>query len=119
MIGDQLYFNNYQTAKYLGKQIVEYPLKAAKLLKDFIKFNLKYYPQIDYLLIDIKGKHFSTTQLNQRINKIFGKICGINNIRHEYLTDKYKDVNLKEMKEKAEAMGKSGNVEGVLEYVKK
>ncbi len=69
-------------------------------------------------MIDSKGKHFSTTQLNQRINKIFGKNCGINNIRHEYLTDKYKDVNFKEMKETAYEMGKQ-NIVGVLKYAKK
>ena len=50
--------------------------------------------------------------------KIYGKNISINSIRHQFLTDKYKDVNLKEMKEVAHDMGKT-NIEGVLEYVKK
>ena len=82
-----------------------------KISFKFIKYNKQYYPQNDYLLIDSKGYHLSNDQLNQRINDIFdGKKVGINNLRHQYLTDKFKDVNLKEMKAIAEAMGKLSRI---------
>ena len=99
--------------------MVEYPKPAYTLLKQFIKYNRQYYPNNDYLLIDSKENKLSNVQLNQRINAIFGgKKVGINGLRHEYITDKYKDIDLKEMKAIAEAMGKD-RIEGVLEYVKR
>ncbi len=55
------------------------------------------------------------------INAIFGgKKVGINNLRHQYLTDKYKDIPLlKEMEQTAYDMGKTNNIKGLLKYVKK
>ena len=121
IVEDQLYLNKYKTAKYLGTQMVEYPKQASALLKQFIKYNKQYYPQNDYLLIDSKGNHLNNVQLNQRINNIFdGKKVGINGLRHEYLTDKYKDIPLlKDMEQVAYDMGKTNNITGLLEYDKK
>ena len=82
--------------------MVEYPKQASALLKQFIKYNKQYYPQNDYLLIDSKGNHSNNVQLNQRINNIFdGKKVGINGLRHEYLTDKYKDIRVLEGDDKS------------------
>ena len=119
IINNEITFNIYKTSKFLGKQVIELPAEATNIIKMFIKYNKIHYPNNDYLLIDSNKNHLSNTQLNQRINKIFnGRHISVNQFRHQYLTDKYGDVNLKEMKQTAEAMGKQ-NIEGVLEYVKK
>ena len=59
------------------------------------------------------------SHLKNRLNKIFGVGISINSIRHEYLTDKYKDIPLlKEMEKTAYDMGKTNNIEGLLTYIK-
>ena len=65
----------------------------------------------EYLLFDIQGKKINASQLNQRVNKMFGKTkgCGINQMRHTHLTEKYGHLiqDNKDLAEDMTAMGSS------------
>ena len=68
----------------------------------------------DFLLFDIQGKKVNASQLNQRVNKMFGKTkgCGINQMRHTHLTEKYGHLieDKKELIADMTAMGSSIDV---------
>ena len=70
-----------------------------------------------YLLFDGKGNHITPSQITHRLNNIFGKPISTSLLRHIYLTSKFSNVNLKDLKDTANAMGNSPMV--ALEYVKK
>ena len=115
--GDELIFNKYKTSKFLGTQTVKLPKELNLLLNKFIKYNNKHY-DTDYLLIDNNHNKLSNVQLNQRINKIFGKNVGVNGFRHTFITEKNKDIpDLSGLLKDANEMGHS--LEKHLEYIKK
>jgi integrase len=68
----------------------------------------------EFLLFDIQGKKVNASQLNQRVNKMFGKSkgCGINQMRHTHLTEKYGHLieDKKELIADMTAMGSSIDV---------
>lgn len=99
-----LYFNKYKTAYKHGKQKEEVPTKLKNILKNWIKI---LDGRSDYLLVDRKFEPLSATQMNQRLNKIFGgRKISVNMIRHSYLTKYYENMpKLAEMQETAKAMG--------------
>ena len=86
--GNKFYFNSYKTAKTYGQQVIDVPKPLVNLLKKWIAIN-----PTEYLLFDTKGDKLTNVKLNQRLNKIFGSKIGVNAMRHEYLTHKYKDVS--------------------------
>ena len=115
--GDELIFNKYKTSKFLGTQTVKLPKELNLLLNKFIKYNNIHY-DTDYLLIDNNHNKLSNVQLNQRINKIFGKNVGVNGFRHTFITEKNKDIpDLSGLLKDANEMGHS--LEKHLEYIKK
>lgn len=109
-----LYFNSYKTAKTYGLQSVEIPKQLKTILNKWIKMN-----PTDYLLFDSNKNKLSSVKLNQRLNKLFGKKVGVNQMRHTYLTGKYKQTikEQKDVKEDMEKMGSSSNM--LTTYVKK
>lgn len=87
MRGNKFYFNSYKTSKTYGQQVIEIP----NILKGIIS-KWKSINPTEYLLFDINGNKLSNVKLNQRLNKLFdGRKIGVNAMRHEYLTNKYKD----------------------------
>ncbi len=84
---NELIFNSYKTAKTYGQQSVTMPKELKTILNKWIKIN-----PTEYLLFDITNKPLSNVKLNQRLNKIFGKKAGVNQMRKTYLSDKYKDL---------------------------
>lgn len=80
-------FNSYKTAKTYGQQSVDIPKDLKTILNKWIKIN-----PTDYLLFDTNSKPLSNVKLNQRLNKLFGKKVSINQLRHTFLSDKYKDL---------------------------
>jgi hypothetical protein len=81
--GTKFVFNVYKTAKQLGRQEINIPRKLYLLLKRFINYN-----DTDYLLIDNKKNKLTPSQLNKRLNKIFGgKNISVNILRHVYISD--------------------------------
>ena len=105
-------FNKYKTAKFSGKEEIPINPKLKFILDKWKKIN----PH-DYLLIGSTDKKFSSSQLQQRLNTILGKKASVNILRHSFLSDKYKDINIRDMEETAKAMGHSKNQ--ALLYAKK
>ena len=112
---NQLVFNKYKTAKFYNEQRVNCPKELLSILKKWIKNN-----DSDYLLFDSNGSKLTSVKLNQRLNKIFGKKCSVNILRHTYLTDKFGDEieRSKKMANVAEDMGTS-SAQVIGTYIKK
>jgi len=98
-------------AKVLEKatQRVPIPPELKKIITKWFKTT-----DHDYLLFDIQGKKLNASQLNQRVNKMFGRTkgCGINQMRHTHLTEKYGHLieDKKELIADMTAMGSSIDV---------
>ena len=83
--GKNFVFNNYKTKSLYGQQKIPISIKLKTLLNKWIKIN-----PTEYLLVSpTSGKPLNIVQLNQRLNKIFGKKIGSNMLRHSYLTSLY------------------------------
>ena len=95
-------FNKYKTAKAHGKEEVSINPKLKFILDKWKKLN----PH-DWLLVGITDNKFSSSQLQQRLNSILGKKASVNILRHSFLSDKYKDIDIRDMEKTAEAMGHS------------
>lgn len=111
---NSLVFNSYKTAKTYGQQVVEIPKELKSILNKWIKMN-----PTDYLLFDISYKPLSNVKLNQRLNKLFGKKVGVNQMRKTYLSEKYSDLieTKKQMEQDFKDMGSSTLQENI--YIKK
>lgn len=107
-------FNQYKNAKKLGPQIIERIPKELERIID----KWKQYNKSDYLLINSVGKQVSGSKIALWLNEIFGKRISTSMLRHIYLTHKFGDVNLKELKDTADDMGNNG-IERILKYVQK
>lgn len=84
--GNKLIFNSYKTAKTYGTQTVQMPTELSRILTKWMNFN-----PTDYLLFDSNFAPLTNVKLNQRLNKLFDKKVGVNQLRHTYLSDKYVD----------------------------
>jgi len=80
-------FNTYKTVKTYGQQKVEIPKELKAILNKWIKVN-----PTEYLLFDISLNPLSNVKLNQRLNKLFGKKVGVNQMRKTFLSNKYSDL---------------------------
>lgn len=107
-------FNTYKTAKTYGQQKLEIPNDLKKILNKWIKVN-----PTDYLLFDSGNKPLSNVKLNQRLNKLFGKKMGVNQMRKTFLSSKYGDLIDKknELEKDFKDMGSSTLQENI--YIKK
>ena len=97
-----LYFNIYKTSKSFGEQTIKLPEELDKMIKKYMKLINN-----DYFFFNPKTeKKFTSPNITQLINGIFGKKVSTNMLRHIYLSNKYKDVPaLKEMEKTATEMG--------------
>lgn len=83
--GKNFVFNNYKTKSLYGQQKIPISTKLKTLLNKWLKIN-----PTEYLLVSpTSGKPLNIVQLNQRLNKIFGKKIGSNMLRHSYITSLY------------------------------
>lgn len=107
-------FNSYKTSKFYGKQVVDIPKPLAAIIRKWMKANPS-----DYLLIDSKGNQLTNVKLNQRLNKLFDKKVSVNQLRHTFMSDKYKNLidEKKEMDDDFKKMGSSSSQ--FANYVKK
>ena len=107
-------FNQYKNAKKLGPQILErIPKELEKIINKWMQYN-----KSDYLLVNSVGKQVAGSKIALWLNEIFGKRISTSMLRHIYLTHKFGNVNLKELKDTAEDIGNSG-IERMLKYVQK
>lgn len=93
-------FNKYKTAKQHGKEEIAINPKLKFILDKWKKLN----PH-DWLLVGMTSNKFSSSQLQQRLNSILGKKASVNILRHSFLSDKYKDIDIRDMEETARQMG--------------
>ena len=101
---NKLNFNSYKTASTYGLQSVELPKALKSILVKWVKHN-----PTDYLLFDNNLNKLSNVKLNQRLNKMFGKKASTNQMRHTYMSNKYKNTSneMKMMDNDFTAMGSS------------
>jgi integrase len=110
---NKMVFNSYKTAKTYGQQIVDIPIQLKNILTKWIKIN-----PTEYLLFDVNMNPLSSVKLNQRLNKIFDKKVGVNQLRHTFLTDKYKRTS-EESKALANDMSEMGSSKNMADtYIK-
>lgn len=110
---NKMVFNSYKTAKTYGQQVVDIPVQLKNILTKWIKIN-----PTDYLLFDVNMNPLSSVKLNQRLNKIFDKKVGVNQLRHTFLTDKYKKTS-EESKALANDMTEMGSSKNMADtYIK-
>ncbi len=104
--GSKFIFNSYKTAKTYGKQEVPIPPTLKKIITRWIKIN-----PTDYLLFDINFNPLSSVTLNQRLNKLFDNKVSVNQLRHTYLTERYRDDNdkINQLHKDMRLMGSSVN----------
>lgn len=111
---NEFIFNTYKTAKTYGTQKLKIPRELKTIINKWISVNPN-----EYLLFDSSNKQLSNVKLNQRLNKLFGKKAGVNQMRKTYLSDKYKDlINIKkDLDNDMKEMGSSALQENI--YIKK
>ena len=114
---NEFVFNRYKTAKFYNEQRVSCPKELLSILKKWIKINDD---NTEYLLFDINFGKLTSVKLNQRFEKIFGKKCSVNILRHVYLTNKFGDEieRSKKMNDVAEDMATS-SAQVIGTYIKK
>jgi len=105
-------FNIYKTSKFSGREEVTINPKLKYIMDKWKKIN----PH-EYLLVGTNNKKLSSSQLQQRLNTILGRQASVNILRHSFLSDKYKDIDIRDMEKTATAMGHSK--EQAILYAKK
>ncbi len=107
-------FNQYKNSNKLGAQVIErIPKELEKIIEKWKQFN-----KSDYLLVNNVGKQVAGSRIAVMLNDLFGKRISTSMLRHIYLTNRFGNINLKELKDTAEDMGSSG-IERMLKYVDK
>ena len=108
-------FNTYKNSKRLGRQTVDnIPKPLEKLIDTWKLFN-----KSDFLLVNSQGNPISQSRIAVLLNDIFGgRNISTSMLRHIYLSDKFKDVNLQELEETANNMGQK-DIRRTLKYVDK
>lgn len=108
------YFNKFKTAKF-KKDSFKIPIKLKNIIQKWGKLT-----NSEWLLFQSrnKAKKISPSFLNTILHRIFGGSISVNNLRHSYLTEYFKDVpTLTDIKHINDQMGHS--LVQSLEYVKK
>ncbi len=106
-------FNTYKNSTRLGRQVIEIPKPLEKIIDIWKTFN-----KSDYLLVNTAGNPITQSKIAYWLNEIFGKNISSGMLRHIFISDKYKGVNLAELKSDAYALGQS-RIERTLAYVDK
>jgi len=108
-------FNTYKNSKRLGRQVInDIPKSLERIIEMW-----KTYNKSDYLLINNQGKPVSQSRIASWLNDIFGgRQISTSMLRHIFLTDKYKDIDLQDLTDTANAMGQT-DIRRTLKYVNK
>jgi hypothetical protein len=109
-------FNIYKTFKTYGKQNVKVPKDLMMVLNSWIKVVDKYDSDIEFLLFNSNDNPLSQNQLKNKIQNLTNG-ASVNILRHSFLSEKFRDIDLNKMKNIAEDMGH--DVEMQMRYVKK
>lgn len=108
-------FNTYKNSSRLGRQVLNDIPKTLERIIDMWKT----YNKADYLLINNQGKPVTQSRIATLLNDIFGgRNISTSMLRHIFLTNKYKDVDLQDLTDTANAMGQT-DIRRTLKYVNK
>jgi hypothetical protein len=108
-------FNSYKNSGRLGRQTINDIPKSLERIIDMWKT----YNKTDFLLINNQGNQITQSRISSLLNEIFGgRNISTSMIRHIWLTDKYKDVDLQDLTNTANAMGQT-DIRRTLKYVNK
>lgn len=106
-------FNQYKNSGRIGPQTIDIPNSLRNIIVKWSEKN-----QFDYLLVNSLGKTIGQSKLNDYLNQIFNKRIGSSMLRHIYLTHKFGNIDLNDLKEVTHNMG-SSDIERSLRYVSK
>ena len=108
-------FNTYKNSKRLGRQTINDIPKTLERIIDMWKT----YNKSDYLLINNQGKPVTQSRIASLLNDIFGgRNISTSMLRHIWLSHKYKDVDLQDLTDTANALGQT-DIRRTLKYVNK
>jgi hypothetical protein len=108
-------FNSYKNSGRLGRQTINDIPKSLERIIDMWKT----YNKTDFLLINNQGNQITQSRISSLLNEIFGgRNISTSMIRHIFLTNKYKDVDLQDLTDTANAMGQT-DIRRTLSYVNK
>jgi hypothetical protein len=120
MTAKDFYFNVFKTAKFTKEEDKRVPIPKEMMshLRKWKKIN-----ESDYFLINNKGEKFDTTNLNKRLNTIYGDRIGVSALRSISWTAKTPEIEQFEklkskLEDKAKKMGHSLDT-ALSVYVKK
>jgi hypothetical protein len=100
----KFYFNRFKTAKKYQQQIIDVPPSLDQILKLYLKFKKG---ESNKLLINVKGVGLKTsTDMTNRLNKIFGSKVSSSMLRKQFLTNKYGSI-INDLEKDTENMGTS------------
>lgn len=86
----KFYFNRFKTQRKYKQQIIDIPPSLDQIIKLYMKFKKG---ESNKLLINVKGVGFKTsTDMSNRLNKIFGSKVSSSMLRKQFLTSKYGKV---------------------------
>jgi hypothetical protein len=105
-------FNHFKTVKKMGAQTIGIDPPLMKILKKWISISGN-----EFLLFNNRGNPLQASELTHRLNGIFGKNISTSMLRHIYLTNRFGNIDLKDLTDTAEKMGQSSIVTA-LSYVK-
>ena len=100
----KFYFNRFKTAKKYQQQIIDIPPSLEQIIKLYLKFKKG---ESNKLLVNVKGVGFKTsTDMTNRLNKIFGSKVSSSMLRKQFLTNKYGSI-INDLEKDTEEMGTS------------
>jgi hypothetical protein len=100
----KFYFNRFKTAKKYQQQIIDVPPSLDQILKLYLKFKKG---ESNKLLVNVKGVGLKTsTDMTNRLNKIFGSKVSSSMLRKQFLTNKYGSI-INDLEKDTENMGTS------------
>lgn len=100
----KFYFNRFKTAKKYQQQIIDIPPSLEQIIKLYLKFKKG---ESNKLLVNVKAVPFKTsTDMTNRLNKVFGAKISSSMLRKFFLTNKYGSI-INDLEKDTENMGTS------------
>jgi hypothetical protein len=100
----KFYFNRFKTQKTYKQQVIDVPTELNEIIKLYLKHKKG---DTNKLLVNVKGIPFkSSTDMTNRLNKIFDKKVSSSMLRKVFLTSKYGSI-INELEKDTANMGTS------------
>ena len=118
-------FNKYKTAKKYGPQTLAIPAGLWDKITLYLKFHPLWKGQnknakniaVPFIVSQAGNQMNAVNSITRILNRTFGKKIGASMLRHSFLSEKNKNIDVKDIEATATAMGHSAGM--ALEYVKK